>query len=271
MKRVALLALALVLCSAGKAPAPRVAAPKKSATPDHVITVFAAASLADALGAIAKEFERQYPRLKLRMNVAGSQQLAAQLGQGAEADVFASADEGWMKRVAAQGRVSGMAAEFAVNRPVVIVSRDRGSRIQRLADLASPGVKLVLGAPAVPIGHYSREALQRLSGQPGYSKDFAKRVLANVVSEEENVKGVAGKVRLGEADAGIVYRSDVTPALAPYVRVLELPVAAAVRSPCWIAVLKGRRETAARAFVDLVRSQRGQRLLAERGFMSVGR
>ena len=268
MKRIATLALAIAVGSLSSGAAP---AKKKSATPDHVITVFAAASLADALGAIAKEFEREHPRLKVRINAAGSQQLAAQLGQGAEADVFASADATWMQKVVAKGRVQGTPAEFATNRPVVIVSRERGGAITQLADLAKPGVKLVLGAKPVPIGQYSRAAIERLAKQPGYPADFAKRVLANVVSEEENVKGVVGKVQLGEADAGIVYRSDVTPALAPHVRVIELPVAASIRASCWIAVLKGRREAAARGFVDLVRSDRGRRALAERGFTPAGR
>lgn len=268
MNRRALLAIAIA--ASLLAPSAGAAAPvtrrAKPTPPDHGLTVFVAASLADALEAIAWQYERAHPGLKVRMNVAGSQQLSAQLALGSPADVFASADEGWMKRVAARGRVAGEPVEFAINRPVVIVSRTRGAAIRSLADLARPGVKLVLGAPAVPIGHYSREALSKLGRQPGYPKDFAKRVLANVVSEEENVKGVAGKVSLGEADAGIVYRSDVTPSLAPNVRVLEFPKAASVRAPCWIAVLKGKREAAAREFVELVRSDRGRRVLAERGF-----
>ena len=270
MDRRALLAIAVaatLLITVAAAPVRR----GKPAPPDHVLTVFVAASLADAFEAIRGMYEREHLGSKVRLNVAGSQQLAAQIGQGSPADVFASADEGWMKRVAKRGRVAGTPALFAVNRPVVIVSRTRGASVHSLADLAKPGVKLVLGAPAVPIGHYSREALGKLARQPGYSKDYLKRVLANVVSQEENVKGVAGKVRLAEADAGIVYRSDVTPALAPHVRVLEFPRVAAVNAPCWIAVLDDRRQTAARAFVDLVLSDRGRRVLAERGFTLAGR
>lgn len=246
---------------------PAAAAPQRRAPAgDRSLTVFAAASLADAIGEIGKEHEREYPGARLRINAAGSQQLASQLEHGQQADLFVSADEAWMRRVETLGLVSGPPVAFASNRPVVIVSRTRGGHIRSLADLARPGVKLVLGAPAVPIGRYAREALEKLARQPGFTSDYAARALANVVSEEENVKGVAGKVQLGEADAGIVYVSDVTPALAPHVRVLEFPEAASVPATCWIAVLKGPREAAADEFVARLRSAFGQRVLAARGF-----
>src|SRR6266540_2943795 len=176
--------------------------------------VFAAASLAEAFEQIAREFERAHPEARVQLNLAGSQQLATQIEQGAAADVFASADRRWMDYLVERGRVAGEPAVFARNRLVVIVPRTKPARIGRLQDLARPGVKLVLGAEAVPVGKYSREVLQNLSRSEAFDAAFARRVLANVVSEEENVKSVVGKVQLGEADAGLCYRSDVTRAVA---------------------------------------------------------
>jgi len=255
----AVLACALALALPAGAPA---------AEPPAPLRVSAAASLAEAFTEIARGFERSHPGVAVRLNLAGSQQLAAQLEHGAVADVFASADERWMEHVAARGLLAGEARTFARNRLVVIVPRTNPARIGGLQDLARRGVKLVLGADAVPVGRYAREALERLAGSEGFERDFARRVLANVVSEEENVRAVVGKVQLGEADAGIVYRSDVPPALERLVRSFELPEPADVIARYRIAVLAGSpRPEAARAFVERVLSREGQAALARRGLL----
>src|SRR5262249_9113379 len=163
--------------------------------------------------------------------------------------------ERWMNELAEQGWLEGEPRVFALNGLVTIVPRSNPARIARLEDLARRGVKVVLGAKAVPVGTYSREVLRRLSGRPGFSSGYAVRVSANVVSEEENVKSVLAKVQLGEADAGMVYRSDVTPAMARYVRVFELPPEVQVTARYPIAIVRGAREPeAARAFVELLGS-----------------
>jgi molybdate transport system substrate-binding protein len=134
--------------------------------------------------------------------------------------------------------------------------------------LARSGIKLVLGADAVPVGRYSRVVLRNLSREPGFPPDFASRVLRNVVSEEENVKSVVGKVQLGEADAGMVYRSDVTSSVSRSVRVLEIPDHASVIASYPIAMVHAARDTAsARSFVDLVLSSEGQGILERHGFL----
>jgi molybdate transport system substrate-binding protein len=231
------------------------------------LRVFAAASLAGAFGELASEFERTHPGVAIQLNLAGSQQLAAQLELGASADVFASADERWMDHVRLRSLLAGSPRRFARNRLVVIVPQANPGRIARLQDLARPGVKLVLGARAVPVGRYSREMLQNLGRMPGFDLDFARRVMANVVSEEENVRAVAGKVQLAEADAGIVYRSDLTPALARSTRALEIPAGANVVASYPIAVLRrASLPDAARDFVALVLSPAGQRVLGRHGF-----
>jgi molybdate transport system substrate-binding protein len=155
---------------------------------------------------------------------------------------------------------------FAYNRLVVILPAKNSARIERLENLARPGLKLVLAADAVPAGRYSRQVLRNLSGRPGFGPDYERRVLANVVSEEENVKGVVAKVQLDEADAGVVYRSDVTPGLAAKLRVLDIPAAVNVVPSYPIVVLStARAPDAARAFVELVRGVEGRATLARHG------
>jgi molybdate transport system substrate-binding protein len=266
MRRWAPLLAAAIVAGGGTAPAAQAA--RAEASPKHELQVFAAASLADAFGEIGRVFERSREGPVVRLNLAGSQQLAAQLAQGAVADVFASADERWMEDVRSCGLLLGDAAPFARNRLVVIVPRTNPARIGRLQDLARGGIKLVLGADAVPVGRYSRIALRSLARSPGFGPDFATRVLRNVVSEEENVKAVASKVQLGEADAGIVYRSDVTASIARFVRVFELPEGVSPIASYPIALLRGGSEPdAARAFMELVLSSEGQRILVRHGLM----
>ncbi len=232
--------------------------------------VFAAASLSDAFTEIGHHLEHQRPGLTVRLNFAGSQQLATQIEQGAAADVFASADERWMNYARERGLLSGEPAVFARNGLVVIVPKTNPARIRRLQDLARGGIKLVLGADAVPVGHYSRTVLRNLARDPAFGGDFATLVLRNVVSEEENVKSVAGKVRLGEADAGIVYRSDVTPAVARFIRVIEIPESANVFAAYPIAVVKDAKEPGgAQRFVAFVLSPEGQRVLERHGLIPV--
>ncbi len=250
---------ALLAAAAPAAPAPRAAGS---------LQVFAAASLADAFAELGRRFEATHPGLSVRFNFAGSQQLAAQIGQGAAADVFASADERWMRAVEARGQLASEARIFARNELVVILPRTNPGRVRGLADLARGGLRLVLGADAVPVGRYARTALHHLSGHGGLGADYAARVLRNVVSDEENVKSVVGKVQLAEADAGIVYRSDVTPAVARFVTVLAIPAGANVAAAYPIALVQGGGQPdAAREFVTLVLSPEGQGVLANRGLL----
>lgn len=235
---------------------------------DEAITVFAAASLAEAFAEIGAALGAR--DVAVRFNFAGSQHLASQIEHGARADVFASADERWMAHVADRGLVATPVV-FARNRLCVVVPRANPARIDRLEDLSRRGVKLVIAADAVPAGRYAREALRKLAGAPGFPPEFARRALANVVSEEENVRAIVAKVQLAEADAGIVYRSDVTPAIARRVRVLGIPEAYDVEAAYPIAVVAGARRAAeARAFVDHVRSPEGQRTLVRHGFRPAG-
>ena len=251
--------LALLALAAGTSRAPA----------SRTLTVFAAASLSDAFTELGPIVERSRPGLSIRFNFAGSQQLVSQLELGARADVFASADERWMRRAVAGGLVEGQPVVFASNRLVVIVPRSNPDGIERLQDLARPGVKLVLAADVVPAGHYARQVLARLGQASGFPPEYARRALANVVSNEENVKAVVARVQLGEADAGLAYRSDVTPAVAARVRVLEIPEARNIVAEYPMAVLAAADDTAdARAFIDAALGPEGRRVLERHGLLS---
>jgi molybdate transport system substrate-binding protein len=233
-----------------------------------VLTVFAAASLTDAFEELGELYRRKHGGGDVRFNFAGSQQLAAQLEHGAGADVFASADQRWMGHVQRLGLARERPVVFARNRLVVVLPRPNPGRIERLQDLAREGVKLVLAAEAVPAGQYSRETLGRLAGRPGFAPDYDRRVLANLVSEEENVKGVVAKVQLGEADAGLVYASDVGSEIAGRFRVLDIPEEAnIVASYPIVALAASTHPEAARAFIELVRGPEGRSILAKHGLV----
>jgi molybdate transport system substrate-binding protein len=230
------------------------------------ITVYAAASLTDAFSELGKLMEQDSFPTRVRYNFAGSQQLAVQLEQGAKADVFASADQRWMDYVRERHLTAGPSKIFAHNRLVVILPKSNPGHVRELQDLARGGVKLVVGAEAVPVGKYTREMFRRLERRPGFPPAYRDSVLANVVSQEENVKSVVAKVQLGEADAGVVYRSDVTPRVAPSVTALEIPDDANVLASYPIAVLAGSADSlAARAFLALLLGPEGRRVLARHG------
>jgi molybdate transport system substrate-binding protein len=234
------------------------------------INVFAAASLTEAFGQLATLAQQRHPGWRVDLQFAGSQQLAMQIEQGAPADVFASADEHWMSHLRDRGLLAGEPLDFAHNRLVVIVPKANPGRVEHVEDLARPGIKLVLGAAAVPVGRYSREVLDNLSRTAPFGRDYREHVLRNLVSEEQDVKGVVAKVQLGEADAGMVYGSDVTAKVAAAVRILPIPGAQNVTATYPIAALKNAADLeAARAFVELVLSPEGQRVLREQGLIPV--
>lgn len=249
--------------------------PMSQPTPEPIsgeVVVFAAASLADAFEEIARQFEAEHPSVKVTFNFAGSSVLRTQLGLGAKADVFASADEKNMRGAQEDGTIAGEPQVFVRNRPVVVVPASNPAGIAEFKDLARAGVRLVLEAKDVPIGNYTRQILAKASEDPSYGADFADRVLANVVSEETNVKAALTKVVLGEADATFVYVSDVTPDMRDKVRIVEVPDEFNVVAEYFIAPVKAAPNPAAgRAFIDFVLSPQGQAILEKWGFSPVER
>jgi molybdate transport system substrate-binding protein len=228
----------------------------------QTLNVFAASSLTDAFNEIATAFTAQHEGVEVVFNFAGSSTLATQITQGAPVDVFASADTKQMQVVADAGLISGEAVIFTRNRLAVITPQD--SEIMTLEDLAKPGVLLVLAAPEVPVGKYSREALEKMNET--FGADFSASVLANLVSEEPNVKQVATKVELGEADTAIVYVTDA--ALLGNVRSIEIPDEYNVIATYPVAVVNtSTRAELAQSFVDFVLSEEGQTVLGKYGFL----
>lgn len=236
-----------------------------SAAPAQELTVFAASSLTEAFEELALRFERQHGGVEVRLNFDGSSTLATQIAAGAPADVFASADETQMRMVVDEGLTEAEPQIFARNRLVLITAE--GAGITRLEGLTDPGVLLVLAAPEVPVGSYARAALARMNEV--YGADFAERVLANVVSEEANVRQLVLKVALGEADAAIVYVTDGAAAVAEGVHTLTIPEDLNVvgRYAITVSADAGSPELA-RAFVALVLSAEGQAILGAYGFQS---
>lgn len=246
---------------------PAAAAPKISGA----LTVFTAASLTEAFTEMSKTIEAANAGTKMTLNFAGSQALRTQLREGAKADVFASADEPNMQGAQQDGAISGDPRIFAQNELVVIVSQAASSNITTLKDLSKPGSKLVIAQEAVPVGNYTRQALVKLSADPAFGADFAQKTQANVVSQESNVRQIVTKVQLGEADAGVVYSSDVTPAVKPHVKVIEIPDQFNVIAKYPIAMVKGAANAdGAKAFIDFVLSPAGQATLQRWGFIPVG-
>ena len=235
----------------------------------QTLTVFAAASLTESFTELGKQFEAAHPGVKAVFNFAGSQQLRAQLEQGAQADVFASANTKEMNAAIQDSLViSGTQKTLARNRLVAIFPKDNPGKIETLADLATPGLKLVVADKAVPVGQYTLDMLDKMGQDPTYGAGFADKVQANVVSRENDVKAVVSKVRLGEADAGVVYSTDVTPAAAQDVTPLAIPDQFNQLATYPIAALaKAPQPELAQQFVDLVLSDAGQELLAGYGFI----
>lgn len=237
--------------------------PATPTRPSTNLTVFAAASLTEPFTEIAAIFEAEHPDVHVILNFAGSQQLTEQLAQGARADVFASASQNYMDAAIEDGLANaGTPTIFARNRLVIITPISDPAGITTYADLANPGVKLVLADKAVPAGKYSLAFLK----QAGLDE----QVLTNVVSYEENVKAVLSKVILDEADAGIVYVSDISAEAATSVRGIDIPDELNQIAEYPITVLTAAPNPAlASEFVALVRSDRGQRILANHNFMSI--
>lgn len=229
------------------------------------LTVFAASSLTNAFTEIGRAFGARTGH-QTRFHFAGSSSLRTQLERGARADVFASASPSQYAPLRSRGLV-GPGTLFARNRLTVITPAAR-PLAGGLAGLARPGLRLVVAGPGVPAGEATARTLDLMAASGRYGPDFARRVRANVVSEEPNVRQVALKVSLGQADAAFVYRSDVTPALRGQVRTHALPGTFTPPVTYPIGVLRESREAeAARAFVRFVRSPEGQRILVGWGFL----
>lgn len=252
-------------------PATKVPAPAVAPAQPVTLTVLAAASLTESFTELGRMFESQNPGVTVAFNFAGSQELAQQLEQGAPADVFASASQKYMDAAIQSGRVTPKASQiFVKNRLVLIFPADNPGALTELRDLANPGLKLDLAHESVPVGKYSLEFLDKATADPAFDPDFKDNVLKNVVSYETSVKAIVSKVSLGEADAGIVYASDITADLADKVGTLAIPAALNTIASYPIApITDSSHADLARAFVDFILSPAGQQVLEKSNFIPV--
>jgi molybdate transport system substrate-binding protein len=250
--RRAVLATAVVAITIVCAPLP---APAKQDEPSGELTVFAASSLTESFAAIAEQFEKRNPDVTVKLNFDSSSNLAAQIQQGAPADVFASADEANLRKAVDSGDVAAEPVVFARNRLEIAVEKGNPERIKGLADLDESGLVVVLCADAVPCGRYAAEA-------------FAKAgVTVSPASKEESAKAALSKVSLGEADASVVYVTDVKAAKGE-VGGVKIPDRHNVIATYPIAEVRESEQPAAgKAWVRFLRSKGAQSTMRRFGFL----
>lgn len=235
---------------------------KDTSPKDEELVIFAAASLRDAFEALAAEFEAGHPGVDVTLGTAGSQALRVQIENGAPADVFASANPDHVDALASQDLVAERSV-FARNRLVIIVPRENPAGLRTVADLPR-AARIVIGAKTVPIGKYTRSFLDRAAER--FDSRYRTAVEEHIVSEELNVRLVATKVSLGEADAGIAYATDAR-AFSDRIEAIDIPDDLNVIGEYHQAVLTSApHPDLARAFVELVTSPRGGDILSNHGF-----
>lgn len=224
------------------------AQPERPQSSQAMLTVYAAASLTDAFPKIAPS---------ARYSFGGSNTLAAQIRQGAPADVFASANM-TLPQLLYADKLCSKPVVFTRNTLVVIVPKANPAKIQSVYDLRKPGVKLVIAGPGVPVGSYTIQVLKNMN---------LTSVLSNVVSRETDVREVLAKIALGEGDAGFVYSTDAG-TVPGKVRVLRIPAWAQPKMQYGICVVStSANKPSARAFVKRVLGKTGQKILRKYGFL----
>jgi len=252
---VALIAALVLASSAGFAEEPK------------ELTVFAAASLTGAFGEIGRLYTNQ-TNIVVAFNFDGSQNLRTQIENGAYADVFASANTKQMNALKQiQLMNDSSIIVFTENRLSLIVPKGNPAKISSLANLAKPGLKIVMGTKDVPVGDYALQIINRLGNDSAYGPDYKTRVMANIISQETTVNYVVTKVALGEADVGFAYISDVTKDLASKADQVAIPDEYNVIAKYPIGIVKESRYPAhSQDFINLVTSDQGKAILDKYGF-----
>ena len=240
-------------------------------TPGDAVTlnVFTAASLTGAFTDIGKAFEAENENIKVVFVFSGSQDLRTQIEHGADADIFVSANMKHMNTLKDSGFMDDTTvAQFVENCLIMVTPADNPAGIEGLADLAEPGVKLVIGTKDVPFGDYPRQLLDNMAADPEYGEEYRDAVMANVISEETAVTSVMPKLTLGEADASFVYKSDISKDDRDKLKRFEIPSKYITENPIYpIGVLaESTHKAEAESFIAFVRGPAGSDILTDYGF-----
>ena len=232
------------------------------------LVVFAAASLKEPLERATATYESGHPGIRLMLAFDSSAALRTQIEQGAPVDLFLSADLANPEKLVATGIGRAPITVFAGNSLAIVVPTDNPAAIESPFDLAGDGVTIVAAGPEVPITVYAGQLIGQLAVLDGAPQNFADRYAANVVSREDNVKAVVAKLELGEADAGIVYRTDAV--ASDKLRVVPLPAGSDVVATYGGTVIdRSGRAPDAEAYLAWLAGTEGQAILAEFGFVPV--
>jgi molybdate transport system substrate-binding protein len=235
---------------------------------DEDLIVFCGAGFTGAMSEIGEIYENN-SNSQVRFNFDGLPALRVQIEEGAYADLLISPDQRYMDPLVRGGFIDEESVQvFASNKVAVVLPVNNPANITTIRDLATPGIKVVMGIEELPIGDYALQVLDLMAKDPEYGPAFKEAVLANVVSLETRVTGIVSKVALGEADAGFAFMSDLSPQMKGKVRKIPIPVGYNVRGNCSAAVLsQSDNSEAAEAFIDLLLSNDAQAILDEYGFL----
>lgn len=262
---VAGIAILVLIAAAGYTAAQPAAEP---ASDQSELIVFTAASLTGAMTDIAKAYEAVHPDTKIVLNFDGSQALRTQIEQGAHADLFLSANTRHM--TALQGEclmVNDSVRVFAKNRLALLVPRENRANITSLSDLARPGIRLVIGTKEVPFGDYTRQLLGKMADDTAYGPVYRDAVMKNVISEEPAVTSLVAKLRIGEADAGIAYASDVSKEDKTLITTLPIPDQYNVIAVYPLGIIQESMvKDRSAMFVQFITSPEGDAFLTQYGF-----
>lgn len=216
---------------------------------------------------LMEEFEKTHPNVDIEATYAGTQIVRTQLEQGANADLFLSADLGHIEAVQQQDLVNDF-FPVSLNSVTIVVPKDNPLEVDSLEDLGTKDIKLVIGTDTVPIGIYSREVLNNANAK--YGDNFSQQAMDHVVSFETNVKQVLQKVSLGEAEAGMVYPTDITPDFAKNVTEVEVPEEFNIVATNYISVPnKAPNTELAEEFMEMMLSDKGQEIFKKHGYSPV--
>ena len=232
------------------------------------LTIFAAASLRETFNDLELAFESENPGTDIQINYAASSTLQAQIKQGAEADLFASADYFQISKLSSEVGVS-KPIPFAQNDLALVVSQ-KTAGIDNFDDILAPGIKIVTALPEVPIGSYSVLAIKEIEMAGYYGNEFPENFVQNIVSMETNVRSMLSRVVLGEVDAAIVYSTDISKELENSVKRISFPITIDTKPTYFIATpVPGDEKEASAKFLELLSSEQGSAILLDNGFRPI--